>query len=111
VGRPSVDRRPSGSRSWTTTGRIVAAVFGNGLMLFDLRDGSRKVLSSNINKGLAAGGSGRVGVALACDGAAAVRKGGKDDLAALPPLCHTLATLGTAESPGQRENAVLTRVS
>jgi hypothetical protein len=25
-------------------------------------------------------------------------------------LCHTFATLGTAESPGQRENVVLTRV-
>jgi hypothetical protein len=36
---------------------------------------------------------------------------GPNHLTALPPVCHTLATPGTAESPGQRENAVLTRVS
>ena len=47
--------------------RIVATVTGNGLMLFDLRDGKGKVLSSVINRDLAIGRSGRVGVGLACD--------------------------------------------
>jgi hypothetical protein len=39
--------------------------------------------------------------------------GGMGEVTALgkSPICHTFATLGAAESPGQRENAVLTRVS
>jgi serine/threonine protein kinase len=46
------------------------------------------------------------------EGRQALRAGGQDDLAALShPVCHTFATLVIGESPGQRENAVLTRVS
>jgi len=46
---------------------LVAAVAGNGLMLFDVRDGRGKVLSSLINRDLAIDRSGRMGVGLACD--------------------------------------------
>ena len=48
--------------------RILASVNGNGLILFDLRDGKGKVLSSVFNNELALGRSGRVGVGLASDG-------------------------------------------
>jgi WD40 repeat protein/predicted Ser/Thr protein kinase len=53
--------------SFVDDDRIVATVKGNGLMLFDLRDGKGKVLSSAINRGLAVGRSGRIGVGAACD--------------------------------------------
>jgi hypothetical protein len=37
--------------------------------------------------------------------------GDEDDFAARFPVCHTFATLVLGESPRERENAVLTRVS
>ncbi len=54
--------------SFVDNDRIVATVIGNGLMLFDLRDGKGKVLAPAINAGLAMGRSGRVGVGTAWDG-------------------------------------------
>jgi WD40 repeat protein len=56
-----------GGLSFVGEDRIVAGSFDNGLMLFDLRDGKGKVLSSVINNVLAIDRSGRVGVGLACD--------------------------------------------
>jgi WD40 repeat protein/tRNA A-37 threonylcarbamoyl transferase component Bud32 len=54
--------------SFVDNDRIVATVLGNGLMLFDLRDGKGTILSPAIDAGLAMGRRGRVGVGLARDG-------------------------------------------
>jgi WD40 repeat protein len=53
--------------SFVGNDRIVAIVKGNGLMLFDVRDGKGKALSSVINIDFAVGRSGQIGVGLACD--------------------------------------------
>ena len=64
------DQREGGFYQMSFVGqdRILASVNGNGLVLFDLRDGKGKVLSSVFNNELTLGRSGRVGVGGAWDG-------------------------------------------
>jgi len=56
------------SISFVDEDRVVATVVGNGLMLYDLRDGKGKVLSPAINNDLSVGRSGRVGFGVGWDG-------------------------------------------
>jgi WD40 repeat protein len=83
------DQREGGFYQMSFVGkdRIVASVNGNGLILFDLRDGKGKVLSSVFNNELAFGRSGRVGVGLAFDGkspSAEILRFGLDGSAPVP---------------------------
>jgi WD40 repeat protein len=55
------------SISFVDKDQIAATVHGSGLMLFDVRDGKRKVLSREITHDFALGRSGKVGVGLAWD--------------------------------------------
>ena len=67
---PKVDEQREGGfpqLSFLDNDRIAAIVGGNGLMLFDLRDGKGKVLTPVVNFNLVVGRSGRVGFGNACD--------------------------------------------